>query len=98
METNNNYPIESSAILLLEKILFYDWKLQNAKLTLIAINASLIPQLIELYESNSDTEVRQSIYRLYLFLLFVIAKDHKEVRKSILKTDHFLTSIIRRVS
>jgi hypothetical protein len=98
LNTNSNSPQEQSyAILLLEKILFDDWKIRNSKLSLIAVKASLIPQLINLYEANNDIEVHKAIYRLYLLLLFVIAKDNKDIRKLILDYDYLLASIIRQV-
>jgi hypothetical protein len=96
-KSSNSPQKQSCAILLLEKILFDDWKLRNAKLSLIAVKASLIPQLINLYEAYNDIEVRKAIYRLYLLLFFVIAKDYKEIRKLILDYDYLLTSIIRQV-
>ena len=81
---------QANALLLLQLIVFHDWKLGKSKLSQSALKAGLISKLISINETTNESEIRELICNFFLLLCYVVADDNKKVKKLLLLDDNLV--------
>ncbi|CAG2109920.1 unnamed protein product [Medioppia subpectinata] len=69
-----------SALIVLQYILYSDFKIQKSKLIKSALKAALIPKLVAIYETTNDLETRQLVHKIYFVLCLVFKNNPKAVK------------------
>ncbi|CAG2166828.1 unnamed protein product [Oppiella nova] len=84
----------TSALMLLQLILYNDYKIQKSQLIKSALKASLVPQLVNIYETTRDIQTKQLV--INLFSVFCLSfESNPKLRKHVLSNNAVIDSILR---
>ncbi|CAG2166827.1 unnamed protein product [Oppiella nova] len=83
----------TSALMLLQLILYNDYKTQRSQLIKSALKASLVPQLVNIYETTRDIQTKQLV--INLFSVFCLSfESNPKLRKHVLNNNVVIDSIL----
>ncbi|CAG2179594.1 unnamed protein product [Oppiella nova] len=87
----------TSALMLLQLILYNDYKTQKSQLIKSALKASLVPQLVNIYETTRDIQTKQLV--INQFSVFCLSfESNPKLRKHVLNNNVVIDSILRTLS